>query len=134
MDVSQLLDEFQYKAVRSSGAGGQHVNKVSTKVVLSFSIAKSEAFSETEKERLLKKLDSRISKEGFIIVSSSDSRSQHRNKTLATDKLIALLQDALKVKKPRKKSKPSKAAIEKRIKSKKNQALKKQNRKPPSFD
>lgn len=134
MDVSQLLEEVQYKAVRSSGAGGQHVNKVATKVVLTFSIATSKAFSEIEKERLLQKLDKRISSEGFLTVTSSDSRSQYRNKMLATDKLIALLQQALKVNKPRKKSKPSKAAIEKRIKAKKNQALKKHHRKRPPLD
>lgn len=134
MDVSQLLEEVQYKAVRSSGAGGQHVNKVATKVVLTFSIATSKAFSEIEKERLLQKLDKRISSEGFLSVTSSDSRSQYRNKMLATDKLIALLQQALKVNKPRKKSKPSKAAIEKRIKAKKNQALKKHHRKRPPLD
>lgn len=134
MDDDQLLRELAFKAVRSSGPGGQHVNKTSSKVELSFNVLLSEAFSENEKDRLLKKLASRISSEGVIMLSCGETRSQHRNKAIVIERLKELIADHLKVRKRRKKSKPSKSAIEKRLKTKKGQALKKANRKPPKID
>ena len=132
MDIDLLITELTFKAVRSSGPGGQHVNKTASKVEVYFKLADSQALSENQKERIQRKLESRISSEGIISVQSSDTRSQHKNKALAIEKLIEMLQDSLKVSKVRRKTKPSRSAMEKRVKSKKQQALKKSLRKPPS--
>ncbi|MGB0788992.1 MAG: alternative ribosome rescue aminoacyl-tRNA hydrolase ArfB [Marinirhabdus sp.] len=134
MIESTLRSEFRYKAVRSSGPGGQHVNKTSTKVEVSFSIAPSQGLSGAEKERLLTKLAPKITNDGALIVQCSESRSQYRNKLLATARMLQLLKENLKVPKPRKKSKPSKAVTQKRLDNKKKNALKKSARKPPSID
>lgn len=133
MNVSVLLTELTFKAVRSSGPGGQHVNKTASKVEVIFYIDTSEALTDDEKQRLNERLKGRISADGKLSVQSSASRSQHKNKALAIDKLIALLSENLKTSKPRKKTKPSRASIEKRLKAKRNQALRKENRKPPKW-
>lgn len=134
MNIETLIKELNFKAIRSSGPGGQHVNKASTKVEVSLAIDSSEAFSEEEKERLKGKLKSKISLEGNIILQCGETRSQHRNKSIVIQRLISLLEDSVSVAKPRKKTKPSKSAIEKRLKTKKTQGLKKINRKPPSME
>jgi len=134
MNTEQILSELTFKAVRSSGPGGQHVNKTASKVEVSFSIATSQGLTESEKELLEKRLQSKLTSEGIILLQCGETRSQHRNKKLVIDRLLELLQQNLKVNKVRKKSKPSKSAIEKRIKAKKEQALKKASRKPPKID
>ena len=133
MDSEKLLKEISFKAVRSSGPGGQHVNKTASKAVISFSISTSQIFSPIEKQRLLEKLKPRISQDGTLTITCSESRSQHRNKALAIERLFRLLEKSLLVAKSRKKSRPSRNAIEKRIVAKKKHALKKANRKPPSL-
>ncbi|MCF6307163.1 MAG: aminoacyl-tRNA hydrolase [Flavobacteriaceae bacterium] len=134
MNTEKIITELNFKAIRSSGPGGQHVNKTASKVEVSFHITTSEGLSEEEKERLQVKISSKITSEGFIKLTCSDSRSQHKNKKLVIDKLITLIKENIKQPKPRKKTKPSKTSIAKRLKSKKNQALKKTNRKPPNID
>lgn len=134
MELPILFRELVFKAVRSSGPGGQHVNKTATKIELSFSIVASEAFTDTEKERIHEKLKSRISQDGILTLQCGETRSQHRNKAIVIERLVSLLKDALKVAKPRKKTKPSKSAIERRLRTKKGNALKKANRKPPSIE
>ncbi len=134
MNTEQLLRELEFKAVRSSGPGGQHVNKTSSKVLVQFHIANSHAFSEFEKERLLARLEQRITSEGFIILQCGETRSQHRNKAIVIQRLINLLRENLRICKQRKKTKPSRRAVEKRLKTKKQRALKKANRKPPQID
>jgi len=134
MNIEVLLNELSFKAVRSSGPGGQHVNKTASKVEVCINVKDSTAFSENEKELLFSKLKSKISLEGMLHLSCGETRSQHRNKAIVIDRLIELLKKNLKRTKPRKKSKPSKSSIEKRLKTKKNQALKKANRKPPKID
>ena len=129
-----LLKEVTFKAVRSSGPGGQHVNKTSSKVELSFAINSSQALSDSEKQKLIKKLASRVSLVGILMLSCSETRSQHRNKSIVVDRFIALIEDNLKASKVRKKTKPSKSAMERRLKTKKGQAKKKSNRKPPTID
>ncbi|MDX8552009.1 MULTISPECIES: alternative ribosome rescue aminoacyl-tRNA hydrolase ArfB [Tenacibaculum] len=133
MNKEQLLKELNFKAVRSSGAGGQHVNKVSSKVELSFTIEDSLGLSDKEKALLLKNLANRLSKEHTLILSSQESRSQHRNKELVTERFFNLLAQALVVPKVRKATKPKKAAIAKRLDAKKQQAEKKENRKKFRF-
>jgi ribosome-associated protein len=134
MDTSALIKELTFKAVRSSGPGGQHVNKTASKVAVSFTIASSALFSIKQKERLLEKLQHRVSAEGILTVTCSESRSQHRNKALGIERLMILLQKSLRVPKFRKKTRPSRNALEKRITSKKTHALKKANRKPPAIE
>ena len=132
MDSAQLLKEISFKATSSSGPGGQHVNKTASKALISFTITTSEIFTPAEKQRLLEKLKTRISQDGTLTITCSESRSQHRNKALAIARLFSLLEKSLRVAKSRKKSRPSRNAVEKRLVSKKKHALKKANRKPPS--
>ena len=134
MNRETLIKEFTFKAIRSSGPGGQHVNKTSSKMVVSFHINDSNGLDEDEKERLSIKLVSRISSEGVLKLSCSDTRSQHQNKILVIDRLLNLIQLNLKKKTPRKKTKPSRSSIEKRIQGKKKNTFKKLNRKPPKID
>jgi ribosome-associated protein len=134
MLIETILKELQFKAVRSGGPGGQHVNKSSSKVEVSFDLNSSEGLTHAEKVLLLSKLGTRISAQGILTLQCSDNRSQHRNKKIGIERMIELLQNNLRVPKPRKKSKPSKNAIEKRLQSKKKQALKKGYRKPPQIE
>ena len=134
MDKPQLLHELQFKAVRSSGAGGQHVNKVSSKIELIFDLENSIAFTESEKKRLQLKLGNRLTKENVLLLQCDESRSQHKNKELAIKRLFSLLENALKVPKKRRKTKPKRSSIEKRLKSKKIHAEKKVRRGKPKIE
>lgn len=134
MQLDTLLREINFKAIRSSGPGGQHVNKSSTKIELNFRIESSEALNELEKQILLQKLKTRISQDGLLVLQCGETRSQYRNKAIAIERLVDLLKEKLKVAKPRKKTKPSKSIIEARLKIKKSKALKKSNRKRPELD
>lgn len=120
--------ELDFTASRSSGPGGQSVNKVNTKITLRFDIDNSHLLSEEEKEKLKKKLSNKISNDNILIVSAESERSQLRNKEEAISKFYQLLKDAFKQQKKRKKTKPTKASKEKRIKQKKIQAEKKKTR------
>ena len=134
MDKKGLIQEIKLKAVRSSGPGGQHVNKVSTKVELTFDVESSNALSLMEKERIYHKLASRLTKDNVLILQSDESRSQHKNKEIITKRFLEVLEFAVAVPKKRRKTKPSRSSIEKRLKSKKKDALKKVNRRPPNLD
>lgn len=134
MDKKQIHSELQFKAVRSSGAGGQHVNKVSTKVELAFDVAASQGLSAVEKERLLLKLKSRLTKDGVLQLHCDESRSQHKNRDLVVKRLFDLLKNALTVPKKRKPTKPTRSSVEKRLKSKKQAAEKKSQRKKPGLE
>ena len=131
MNKDDIIQELKFKAVRSSGAGGQHVNKVSSKVELTFDLQNSNALNDIEKARLLKKLAHKLTKDNLLLLQSEETRSQHRNKELVVQKFLELLETNLRAPKPRKKTKPSRSAIEKRLKSKKRAALKKINREKP---
>ena len=131
MDESLLLNELEYKAVRSSGPGGQHANKTATKIELSFDLSESEAFSENEKSRIMKKLSGRINKEGVLKMSSEESRSQHSNREIVTQNFLEEIKEALKKPKPRKKTKPTRASKIKRLKEKRKKSEIKANRKDP---
>lgn len=131
MNEEIILNELDFKAVRSSGPGGQHANKTATRVELSFEVSASEALSEKEKERIFKKLSGRINKEGVLKMANEDSRSQHTNKDLVIQNFLFELKEALKKPKPRKKTKPTKASKIKRLKAKKKKSEIKANRKDP---
>ena len=134
MNSEKLITELTFKATRSSGAGGQHVNKVSSKIVLFFDVLNSKELIEDEKELLLKSLKTKLTKENILILNCDESRSQHRNKEIAIKRFLELISNGLKVQKSRKKSKPSKASIKKRLEKKSKHALKKTNRKKPDID
>ncbi|MFN3760504.1 MAG: alternative ribosome rescue aminoacyl-tRNA hydrolase ArfB [Algoriphagus aquaeductus] len=123
-----FIPELQFQTARSSGPGGQNVNKVETKVQLKFDVNSSLILSEEEKLTLLQKASNKIDQEGFLRLSSQEKRSQIQNKELVIRKFYDLLRTAFHKKKIRKATKPSKGAIEDRLKSKKAQAEKKANR------
>lgn len=129
--LNYIIPHIRYKTSRSSGSGGQNVNKVASKVELLFDFKECELFNETEKALINNRLSSRIQSDGLLQVISQESRSQLENKDIALQKLIALITNALKVDKKRKKTKPSMKAIQNRLDSKRKQALKKINRKAP---
>jgi len=134
MDTRLLLSELEFTASGSSGPGGQHVNRTASRVTVRFNLFRSTALSEEEKELLKTKLAGQLTSEGDLLLSSGQTRSQHRNKALVIDRLIALLQSGLQRPRRRKKTKPGKGAVEKRLKSKKQHALKKANRRKPPID
>ena len=134
MDSDQILKEVTFKAVRSSGAGGQHVNKVATKVILIFDLENSVGLSSDEKEQLKTSISNMLTKEGFLIVQAADTRSQLKNRRIAADKLIQILNDGLATPTKRKKTKATHASREKRLKSKRIISRKKQNRQRPDID
>ena len=133
MNQEQILTELQFKAIRSSGPGGQHANKVSSKVELSFHIQSSAGLTERQKKRALLKLENKLSKEGLLILQCDESRSQHKNKELVIKRFLKLLEKSLVVPKARKKSRPTRSSIEKRLKGKKIASLKKLNRGKPDY-
>jgi ribosome-associated protein len=133
MDKRQLLSELTYKATRSSGPGGQHVNKTSTRVELHWSLATTKAFNEEELLRLQDCLSHRLTKEGIITLASEKTRSQLRNKEDVTKRFFSLLEVAIVPPKVRKKTRPSKMAKMKRLQAKKRHGEKKLNRKRPEY-
>lgn len=134
MDKEKIIKELQYKALRSGGPGGQHANKVSSKIELSFNLFASLGLNTSQKERLQLKLKSRLTSEGVLKLYCEESRSQHKNRELAIKRLFHILKKALEVPKKRKPTKPSKSSVEKRLKSKRELSDKKLNRKRPHLD
>lgn len=133
MNAEKIINELKFTFTRSSGAGGQHVNKVSTKVVLNFDVENSNNLSEEEKELLFKKLENRISKEGILILSSGATRSQLKNKELVIKRFLDIIQRAITPAKKRKPTKRPRSANLIRLEKKKNLAQKKINRKKPKL-
>lgn len=123
-----IEEEFAFQTARSGGKGGQHVNKVETKVEIYFNPSASECLSEEEKVSIVKKLKSKINSEGFIIVSSQKSRSQLTNKEDAIKKLLSFLEKALLKPKPRKPTKIPASVVAKRLTTKKIRSEIKRNR------
>jgi len=127
--TSQLVaSELEFVTSRSSGPGGQNVNKVNTKVTLRWPVVASVILSSEERDTITQKLASRITLEGELVISTQDKRSQLQNKEAALAKLDELLTKAFVKKKKRKATKPSKVAVQKRIESKKRQGEKKKMR------
>ena len=128
MDKSAFENECIFRTSRSSGKGGQHVNKTESKVGLWFDVAASALFSDEEKTRILSRLASAITDDGFLQLSCDEQRSQLQNKQLVIERAIVMLQKSLIVAKPRKRTKPSKEAVEKRLENKRRNAIKKNER------
>ena len=133
MEKDKLITELQFKAVRSSGAGGQNVNKVSSKVVLSFDLKNSKVLSEDEKTLLELNLASRLTNEQILILNCDEDRSQLKNKEIVTKRFLAIIEQGLHIPKIRKATKIPKSVIRKRIKDKKTLSETKKKRKKPEF-
>ena len=133
MEIQLILSEVKYKAVRSSGAGGQNVNKVSSKVVLTFDLKNSQAFSDDQKILLTTNLQHRLTSDSILILNCDEDRSQIKNKEIVTKRFLDILKKGLYVPKERKATKIPKAVIRKRIKDKKSISEIKQSRRKPDF-
>ena len=131
MNWDTILSELTFRTSRSSGAGGQHVNKTETKVQVLFDLPNSNGLTDEEKDLILKKLAASVTDENIIIVSSQKSRSQFSNKEDAIEKLRLKLEKALVPKVKRIKTRPSKASVEERLLGKKRTSEKKEQRKRP---
>ncbi|PWA10215.1 alternative ribosome rescue aminoacyl-tRNA hydrolase ArfB [Flavobacterium laiguense] len=133
MEIQTILSEIKYKAVRSSGAGGQNVNKVSSKVVLTFDLSSSQALSGEEKLLLETNLQNRLTADLVLILNCDEDRSQLKNKEIVTKRFLDIIKKGLYVPKERKPTKIPKSVIRKRIKDKKNVSEVKKNRRRPDF-
>ena len=133
MEPEKIITELQFKAVRSSGAGGQNVNKVSSKVVLTFDLKNSQGLSDEEKGLLENKLASRLTSEQILILNCDEDRSQLKNKSIVTKRFVDIITAGLVIPKMRKATKIPKSVIRKRIKDKKNLSDIKKSRKKPDF-
>lgn len=127
-DIEKLIEECVFNAVRSSGSGGQNVNKVASKVVLSFDINVSKTLTEREKQLILEKLANRINKNGVLQISSDSERTQWLNKKSVITKFRLLIRQALKPETKRIATKPTFQSVQKRLDDKKRQSGKKRFR------
>ncbi|MBD2723697.1 aminoacyl-tRNA hydrolase [Hymenobacter sp. BT189] len=123
-----FLPEITFQTSRSSGPGGQNVNKVESRVELRFPLRESQVLTEAQKELILEKIGNQLTAEGLLLVTAQDDRSQLRNKEIALTRFHELLLRSLRRPKPRKATKPSKAAVRKRLEGKKLHSDKKANR------
>ena len=124
--IKELKQEISFSVSRSGGPGGQNVNKVNSKVTIKFDVTNSQVLTVEEKEVLLKKLSTKLTKEGVLVLTSQESRSQLENKEEVLRKFEAMVNRAFEKKKVRKATKPSKSSVQKRIKSKKQHSEKKE--------
>lgn len=129
LKMKDFSKELNFKTSRSSGAGGQNVNKVETAVTVLWKVSESEFFNERQKALIQEKLKNRINLEGFLFLTVSESRTQLMNKNKAIEKIIDIVNKALIVPKTRIATKPSRAKKEKRLDTKKKMSEKKENRK-----
>ncbi|MDR2206614.1 MAG: aminoacyl-tRNA hydrolase [Flavobacteriaceae bacterium] len=127
--MKNFSPELSFKTSRSSGSGGQNVNKVETSVTAMWNISESAFFTDEEKTLIYNKLKNKINADGILQTTSSEARTQLRNKKIAVEKILEIVNIALIVPKKRIKTKPSKAQIAKRLDNKKRLSEKKESRK-----
>ena len=133
METEKIISELNFKAVRSSGPGGQNVNKVSSKVVLTFDLNNSQALTDEEKALVTTKLATKLTSENLLILNCDEDRSQLKNKAIFTKRFLDLIEKSLIVPKKRKATKVPKAVVEKRLKDKSTLSEIKENRKKPKL-
>ncbi|HEY3766174.1 MAG TPA: alternative ribosome rescue aminoacyl-tRNA hydrolase ArfB [Gaiellales bacterium] len=125
--------ELEFRATRSGGPGGQHVNTSSTRVELVFDLANSPTLTDAERDRARRRLRTRLDAEGRLRVVAQDERSQYRNRRLATERFCELMRAALAPPPPpRRPSRPTRAAKEERLDTKRRDAVRKRMRRPPA--
>ena len=134
MNTTEIIKELNFKAIRSSGAGGQHVNKTSSKIELTFDLENSNSLSLQEKELLKQKLSSKLTNQNTFVLFCEETRSQHRNKDLAIKRFLKLIKTNLIRPKKRRPTKPSKNSIKRNTERKKRISFKKALRKKPKLD
>ncbi|MFZ4548255.1 MAG: alternative ribosome rescue aminoacyl-tRNA hydrolase ArfB [Bacteroidales bacterium] len=127
-DLQALLNECRFEATRSSGSGGQNVNKVSTKVILLFNVLESSILDQDQKDIFISELHTRVSKHGVFRISSGRERTQLANRKLVTDKFYNLIEKAFETEEERIATKPTKGSKLRRIESKKALSGKKSSR------
>lgn len=127
-NIPDLSPEFVFQTSRSSGPGGQNVNKVNSRVELRFDLAHSGLLTDVQKSVLYRKLANRITADGILLLASQEDRSQLKNKELVVARFYAMLTDALKPQKRRRATRPTRASVEKRIQAKKNRSERKSAR------
>jgi ribosome-associated protein len=130
-DVQIPQAELTFRFTTSSGPGGQHANKAATQVTLLFDVANSPSLDETSRSRLLARLANRLDKEGVLHISAQESRSQAQNRATAVARLQQILAEGLKLPKKRRPTRPSRAAHERRLQSKRRRSQLKQRRRSP---
>jgi len=126
--AAAFLPEITFQTSRSSGPGGQNVNKVESRVELRWHLANSQVLNELQKQLILEKLAGQLTAEGYLLVTAQDDRSQLRNKEIALARFHQLLQKSLRRPKPRRATRPSAGAVRQRLEGKKRQGEKKANR------
>ena len=126
--AAAFLPEIAFQTSRSSGPGGQNVNKVESRVELRWNLPASQVISEIQKQLLLEKLANQLTLEGYLLVVAQDDRSQLRNKEIALARFYELLQKSVRRPKPRRATRPSAGAVRQRLEGKKRQSEKKNNR------
>jgi ribosome-associated protein len=126
--------EITYRASRSGGPGGQHVNTSSTRVELVWDVVASSALTEEQRALLMEKLSGRINADGKLALASTATRSQHRNRDDVTERFATLVREALEVPRARRKTKPTKASREERLRSKKRRSETKRIRRSRDYD
>lgn len=129
-DLFIAKSELTYRATRAGGPGGQHVNTSSTRVELMWDVGASPSLTDAQRRRILSRLSNRINQEGVLQLSDAGTRSQHRNREAVTERFRELVAEALVVRKPRKKTKPSRASRERRLREKKKRGEVKRLRGP----
>jgi ribosome-associated protein len=132
--LSVPRSELNYRATRSGGPGGQHVNTSSTRVELTWDVAQSPSLTAEQRERLLTKLGRRIDARGVLRLVAAGSRSQHQNREAVTERFAAVVAQALRVPKPRRRTRPPRSASESRLREKKQRTETKRLRSRPPED
>lgn len=120
--------ELTFSFSPSGGPGGQHANKAATRVTLFFDVANSPSLSDSQRRRLLKRLESRLDQDGILQLNAQDTRSQHRNREIVLERFEDLLRETLQPRKRRRKTRPSRAAHERRLREKKKRGKLKRDR------
>ena len=133
-DLAISDDELELSASRSSGPGGQHVNKVSSRVTLRFDVAGSPSLDDGQKRRIAHRLGNRITRDGVLVLHAQAHRSQAMNRALVIERFAEMLREALKRRRPRRKTRPTKASRERRLSDKRQRSAVKRKRGRPGSD